>query len=208
MKKVERLQVTEFVFTTDSEVDPSKKAGLVENALKTKKLSITENTKKAMTSVLPMGSDSENYDRLNSTTDSDSSICDAKIKGKNKYTSRKNKKSNSKKRNLSAIDNLPLPKKNKTDERSSSTPILPEVATSSSTIIRRHIDTESKNSFTSEQSVSKNDGPSAEAESKRINDVEVIRKPEDNKTVESNIHKKKRAQGMTVIKAFLFSFIT
>ena len=87
MKKVERLQVTEFVFTTDSEVDPSKKAGLVENALKTKKLSITENTKKAMTSVLPMGSDSENYDRLNSTTDSDLSICDTKIKGKNKYTS-------------------------------------------------------------------------------------------------------------------------
>ena len=44
MKKVARLEIEEFVFTTDSEVVPQRKALLIKNSLKTKKLKVTENS--------------------------------------------------------------------------------------------------------------------------------------------------------------------
>ncbi|XP_033226986.1 uncharacterized protein LOC117179375 [Belonocnema kinseyi] len=81
MKKVTRLEIEEFVFTSDSEIDPQRKALSIENSLKTKKLSVTQNTKQIMRSVYLMDVEpDENCDPENSTTDSS----DSGVSNKNK----------------------------------------------------------------------------------------------------------------------------
>ena len=98
MHKLARLEITEFVFTTDCEVDPHRKAVLVENSLRAKKLIVTENTVKAANSVPPMELDVENYITQNSNTNSDS--CASNNNRKNKNTNKYKKDKNESYQNL------------------------------------------------------------------------------------------------------------